>query len=140
MNYDTFIDTVAQRAGVSSDEAVVYSRATLETLADRLTGGEALDLSAQLPTPLHGPLRPRNETAERFGLDEFVRRVRERAGVDESRARNAVRAVFTTLREAVTGGEFDDIMSQLPQDFNDLVEPATSRGGGGTKQVTRRRG
>lgn len=129
MNYDTFIDTVAQRVGVSSDEAVVHTRATLETLADRLTGGEALDLAAQLPKPLQDQLRPRTETAERFGLDEFLRRVCERAGVDESQARNAARAVFTTLREAVTGGEFDDIRSQLPEDFNDLVGPATMRGG-----------
>jgi hypothetical protein len=30
--------------------------------------------------------------------------------------------VFTTLREAVTGGEFKDVMSQLPEESSELVE------------------
>jgi uncharacterized protein (DUF2267 family) len=55
---------------------------------------------------------------------EFVRRVSERAGVDAVLALEGVRAVFTTLREAVTGGEFDDVMSQLPKEFLEVVEPA----------------
>jgi uncharacterized protein (DUF2267 family) len=28
---------------------------------------------------------------------------------------------MVTLREAVTAGEWDDITSQLPEDFNELV-------------------
>jgi uncharacterized protein (DUF2267 family) len=127
MNYDTFIDVVSQRAGVSSDQAVILTRATLETLTDRLTAGEALDLAAQLPKPLRVAMRQRTETAERFGLAEFIRRMGERAGVDETMATNGIRAVFTTLREAVTGGEFDDVLIQLPRDFADLVEPVTVR-------------
>jgi uncharacterized protein (DUF2267 family) len=129
MNYDTFIDMVAQRAGVESEPAVDLTRATLETLADRLTGGEALDLAAQLPQPLQAPMRSPGESAEPFGAQAFVRRVAERANVDEAMARTGVRAVFTTVREAVTGGEFDDVMSQLPREFRDLVEPVMMPGG-----------
>ena len=130
MNYDTFIDTVAERAGVSPDEAMAHTRATLQTLSDRLTSGDALDLSARLAEPLQAALRPRRETAERFGLDEFVRRIGERAGVDQPRARSAMGAVFATLCEAVASGEFDDIMSQLPPDFTDVVQPVIARTGG----------
>jgi uncharacterized protein (DUF2267 family) len=127
MNYETFIDNVAQRAGVSAEQAEIHTRATLQTLADRLTAGEALDLAAQLPKPLQMALRQRTETAERFGLAEFSRRVRERAGIDEAAATNGIRAVFATMREAVTSGEFDDVLAQLPREFAELVEPVTVR-------------
>lgn len=127
MNHDTFIDNVGQRAGVSSDQAALIARATLETLADRLTAGEALDLAAQLPEPLQLAMRQRTETADRFGLGEFTHRVAERAGIDEAAAVNGIRAVFTTLREAITGGEFDDVLTQLPREFAELAEPVTVR-------------
>lgn len=126
MNYDTFVEQVAQRAGVPSARAVELSRATLETLAERLTGGEALDLAAQLPKPLQLLLRktPSSEHAERFGAAEYVARVGQRADVDQAAARAGIRAVFVTLREAVSGGEFDDVAAQLPRDYRDLVEAA----------------
>lgn len=129
MNYETFIDKVAERAGVQSEQALILTRATLQTVADRLTAGEALDLAAQLPKPLQMPLRPSRETAERFSLAEFTRRVAERAGVDEAAAANGIRAVFATLREAVTSGEFDDLLAQLPSDFAEVAEPVGVRSG-----------
>ncbi|MCM0676836.1 DUF2267 domain-containing protein [Micromonospora phytophila] len=130
MNYDTFVDQVAQRTRSSSEQAVELTRATLETLAERLTGGEVLDLAAQLPRPLQVVLKPspRTESAERFGAAEFVARVALRARVEEPVARNAARAVFVTLREAISGGEFDDVVVQLPRDFRDMVEPAMAPG------------
>ncbi|TDC36373.1 DUF2267 domain-containing protein [Micromonospora sp. 15K316] len=130
MNYDTFIDQVAQRTRGSSERAVALTSATLETLAERLTGGEVLDLAAQLPKPLQVVLKPspRTEAADRFGAAEFIARVALRADVDETAARNGARAVFTTLREAITGGEFDDVMTQLPRDYREMVEPAMAPG------------
>ncbi|WP_329110383.1 DUF2267 domain-containing protein [Micromonospora sp. NBC_01699] len=123
MNYDTFVDMVAQRAGVDSDTAVDLSRGTLEVLADRLTSGEVMDLAAQLPQPLQATMQGPADAAEPFGAQEFINRAAQRADVDETTARTGVRAVLTTVREAVTGGEFDDVMSQLPREFRDLVEP-----------------
>lgn len=123
MNYETFVDKIRQRAGASEEQTEIMIRATLETLADRLTAGEVLDLAAQLPKPLQTALRPRTETAERFDRAEFIRRTSERAGIDEAAAATAIRAVFTTLREAVTSGEFDDVLAQLPRDFAGLIEP-----------------
>ncbi|MBQ1073160.1 DUF2267 domain-containing protein [Micromonospora sp. C31] len=130
MNYDTFIDQVARRSRTSSEQAVASTRATLETLAERLTGGEVLDLAAQLPKPLQLVLKPspRTESAERFGAAEFVARVAVRADVTEPAARDAARAVFVTLREAISGGEFDDVVVQLPRDYRDMVEPAMAPG------------
>ncbi|RLP84366.1 DUF2267 domain-containing protein [Micromonospora sp. BL4] len=130
MNYDTFIDQVSQRTRAPSERAVELTRAVLETFAERLTGGEVLDLAAQLPKPLQLVLKPspRTEQADRFGAAEFVARVALRADVEEPVARDAVRAVFTTLREAISGGEFDDVATQLPRDYRQLVEPAMAPG------------
>lgn len=123
MDYKTFIDTEAQRAGLPKDQAETVAHATLKTLADRITGGEAGDLAAQLPNPLKGDLQKEQENAEAFDVDEFVRRVSERAHVDQATARNGAMATLITVREAVTPGEFDDITSQLPQDYRELVGP-----------------
>ncbi|MGK5740830.1 DUF2267 domain-containing protein [Micromonospora sp. URMC 103] len=130
MDYHTFIDRVAQRTRTSPERAATLAAATLETLAERLTGGEVLDLAAQLPRPLQAVLKPspRTESADRFGAAEFVARVGQRASVDENAARDAARAVFTTLREAVTAGEFDDVVTQLPRDYRGMVEPAMAPG------------
>jgi uncharacterized protein (DUF2267 family) len=134
MNYDTFVDLVQQRARVPAEKAVDLTRATLETLAERITGGEALDLAAQLPMPLASLLDKSTEAVDRFGADEFVRRVEERAAIDEQTARNGIRVVLVTLREAVTGGEFDEVMSQLPDEFEDLFSPLATPGGSARRQ------
>lgn len=125
MNYPEFIDTVARRAGVPSEQAPTITRATLKTLAERISGGEARQLAEQLPDQLEDDLRkpPWDEFAESFPLEEFTRRVSERAGVDASVARAATRAVLTTLREAVTAREFDDMVSQLPKEYREVIEP-----------------
>lgn len=131
MTYDTFIDQVARRARVPSDRAVDLTRGTLETLAERLSGGEVLDLAAQLPAPLRAIVHPHPDdgAAEPFGAAEFVRRAAARADVEEvTAAEVGVRAVFATVREMLTGGEFDEVVAQLPRDYGALVEPAMASG------------
>lgn len=121
MKHDEFMTKVGQRADVSLETAEALTAATLQTLAERISGGAAEDLAAQLPAELKPHLTGADEPAQRFGADEFVRRVAERTGADPDRARAGVRAVFTTIREAVTSGEIDDITAQLPKDFEELV-------------------
>jgi uncharacterized protein (DUF2267 family) len=38
--------------------------------------------------------------------------------------------VLTTLREAVAGDEFEDMVAQLPKEFWEVAEPVDSRAGG----------
>jgi uncharacterized protein (DUF2267 family) len=125
VQYDEFVATVAARAGVPRDEAETLTRATLRVLAERLSGGEAEDLRAQLPKQLQEDLLPPQEEALSFGADEFARRVAERAGVNEADAGAAVIAVLATIRDAVTAGEFDDVLSQLGREFAELVDSAS---------------
>jgi uncharacterized protein (DUF2267 family) len=121
MEQDEFLTKVAQQADVSLEKADALTSATLRTLAERISGGEAEDLAAQLPTELKPFLMPADEPAQPFDAEEFVRRVADRAGTDPDQATAGVRAVFTTLREAVTPGEIDDITSQLPKDLRGLI-------------------
>jgi uncharacterized protein (DUF2267 family) len=106
MNHEQFVSSAAERAGVDPEQAEAHTRAVLATLAERITGGEARDLAAQLPVPLQNPLLSGDEEAEAFSLDEFIRRAAQRAGTDRDTADIGVAAVMTTLRESVSSGEF----------------------------------
>ena len=128
MQFDEFIEAVAERADTSRGEAQALVRATLRTLAERISGGEAEDLRAQLPRELKGDLASPEENAQGFDVDEFVRRVAERTGLDETDARPRVAAVLSVLRDAVSPGEFDDVLSQLGREFAELIEAADHRG------------
>jgi uncharacterized protein (DUF2267 family) len=55
-----------------------------------------------------------------FSLEEFYERVAEQEGVDVETARNDASAVMSVLRLAVTPGQLDDLMAQLPSEFNVL--------------------
>jgi uncharacterized protein (DUF2267 family) len=126
VNYPEFIATVTERArNIPKDEAEAITRAALQTLGERITGGEARDLAAQLPKELQPYLESAPEPPETFGLDEFVRRVSQRAGVSPDDARDGVYGVMQTLQDAVTFGEFEDVMSQLPKEFWALAKPNT---------------
>src|SRR5689334_666952 len=121
MDRDEFIQLVLERAGVppsrrldgmpvtDAEMAETLVRATLQVLAQRISGGEARDIGRQLPPPLDEWLQPEHENAEAFDLEVFVQRVADRAFVDFDAARAGARAVFRTLREAVTGDEFEDV-------------------------------
>ena len=87
MNNETFETKVAQRAGVPADRARALIRATLLTLGERLTRGEAHDLASQLPGPAKEWLVSPTPEAERFGVDEFINRVATRAGATREEAR-----------------------------------------------------
>ena len=123
VQYEEFLSKVQDRIGpVGPDEARRTVTATLSTLSERINGGEAKDLAAQLPEELKEPIQRSGEEAERFSFEEFLRRVGEREGVNTDAARDHASAVITVLREAVTGGQLDDIRAQPPQEFASLFQ------------------
>ncbi|MCW2611758.1 MAG: hypothetical protein QOC93_3669 [Actinomycetota bacterium] len=121
---DDFLLRVAERADVDLDTARRAAEATLETLAERIAGGEVEDLLAHLPLELHGPLHrvkdDRRAAAQRMSLDDFVERIAEREGTDRFTAFPHAQAVFVTLQDAV-GEEFSDVRSQLPPEYAELL-------------------
>ena len=121
MKYDEFITKVGGRADVSLETADALTVATLQTLAERISGGEAAQLAPYLPEEFRPHLTGAEESAERFDSLTFVRRVAERTGTDLERAEAGIRAVFTTLREETPRKELDDVLAQLPKDYSSLV-------------------
>jgi uncharacterized protein (DUF2267 family) len=122
VQYDQFIASVAEKAGLPRGKAEALTHAALRVLSERISGGEAEDLREQLPKPLRVDLIPPQEEAQGFGADEFARRVAQRTGIPESEAGAAVMAVLATLRNAVSPGEFQDVLSQLGREFAELLE------------------
>jgi uncharacterized protein (DUF2267 family) len=122
IQFEEFVHEVADRTGMNREEAESLVRATLRTLAERLSGGEAEDLRAQLPRELQAELIPSREEAQGFGVEEFVQKVAARSGLDETDAATGVDAVLSVIRDAVTPGEFDDVLAQLGRDFAELVD------------------
>ncbi|HEX7301161.1 MAG TPA: DUF2267 domain-containing protein [Solirubrobacteraceae bacterium] len=118
---ERFIATVAQQAGLSWDAAERAVSATLATLAERLSPGEARDVAEQLPVELRGWLTT-DRPAEPFHVDEFVRRVAMREGRrDLAEVERHVRAVFHALVHEIGRDELEDVRAELPKDFEPLL-------------------
>jgi uncharacterized protein (DUF2267 family) len=125
VQYAEFLSSVSGRIGRPREEAESLTHATLQVLADRISAGEAEDLAAQLPDELKSPLlAPPTADARSFGAEEFARQVASSAGIPESDALAGVAAVLVTLRDAVTPGEYDDVLAQLGREFADLIDAA----------------
>ncbi|MFE9689592.1 DUF2267 domain-containing protein [Micromonospora sp. NPDC005806] len=124
MNYAEFLEAVGKRAQMPATEAVNVIRATLTTLTERISGGEARDLATQLPEEVRGYLHKDVDFAERLDLVEFLNEVRARAGLDDQRAAEGAGAVLATLREAVSAEELGDLESELSKDIQQLLHPA----------------
>jgi uncharacterized protein (DUF2267 family) len=121
VKYDEFLKSVEQRAGLADrGEAERTSLAVLQNLCDRLTGDEADDLLAQLPYQLKTAVIV-SPAAQSVSADEFVERVARDLELAAEEARDRIRAVFGTIREAVTPGEFDDVLAQLDPEYADLI-------------------
>jgi uncharacterized protein (DUF2267 family) len=121
MKYTEMIQALQRRAGIEDRyEAERTLDAVLRALSDRLTGDEADDLLAQLPSQLQETI-PVTRAAMPMTPEEFVKRVSRELQVTDDEARERIRAVFGVLRQAVTRGEFEDVMAQLDPEFADLI-------------------
>jgi uncharacterized protein (DUF2267 family) len=121
VNQKEFLESVTVRGRLSPQQAERLTEATLTVLADRISAGEAEDLAAQLPKGVRDWLVSKEEPAQKFDLEEFIRRVSERAAVDLDAATRGAWAVLSTIRRAVTTGEFEDMLAQLPKEFGEFI-------------------
>jgi uncharacterized protein (DUF2267 family) len=121
VKYGQMVKAVKQRADLADrDDAERTLWFVVQTLCDRLIGGEADDLLSQLPEPLKSEILV-IQRADPMNPDEFVQRVAEELDVHENAARDRVRAVFATLHEAVTEGEWDEVVGQLDKKYASLI-------------------
>jgi uncharacterized protein (DUF2267 family) len=129
VTYEEFVGAFAERIGTSPEDAQDLLRAAFEVLSERVSREELLHLAAQLPVELAAQMRPGGENAEAFAPDEFVTRIVQSTDADVPTAILVMRALFATLRQALGSDEYDDMMSQLPQEYHDTVPGSSWRGG-----------
>jgi uncharacterized protein (DUF2267 family) len=122
---DEFLDRVGGRAGLDNAAAQRATEAVLETLAERIAGGEVDDVAEYLPQQLQPALERGKERtrgkAQRISLDEFVGRIADREGVTWEDALEHARAVFATLREALPDKELSDVLAELPRAYSEAL-------------------
>ncbi len=122
MRFEQFVGQVQNRARLGSEgEALRAIHATLETLGERLYGGEAHNLAAQLPQEI-GQYLEQAVVNESFDLDEFFKRVALREGIDLPDSVYHARVVIDMLKEAVSPGIIAKVLDQLPDEYDRLFE------------------
>jgi uncharacterized protein (DUF2267 family) len=122
---DLFLSRVSERTGLDPDDAERATEAVLETLAERIAGGEVRDLISRLPARFHEPLKRGDANtsgkAVRMSIDDFVGRVAGREQADPGEARDHVRAVMKTLRETIGQDEWTDLTDELPREYDPIL-------------------
>ncbi|HEY2288365.1 MAG TPA: DUF2267 domain-containing protein [Streptosporangiaceae bacterium] len=115
------------RARLSSrGDAERATREIPETLGERIPEGLAGNLAAQLPHDIgehlqHTEVYTGAGSGERFGRQDVIARVSERAGVDEPQPAYIIRAVTEAAGEAVPGGLMAKATESLPAGIRQLV-------------------
>jgi uncharacterized protein (DUF2267 family) len=116
VNYEQFVKKVATRASIDEDEAERTAIAVLQELCDRLSGKEARDLLAQLPARLKTAVII-SPSPLPISADEFAERVAAELQVPREEVTGRIRAVFATLRHAVTWGELEDVLREVDPEY-----------------------
>jgi uncharacterized protein (DUF2267 family) len=125
---------IAERSGLSAEDARRATEAVLEALAERLPDEEVAALVNRLPDDLHAPLergRASRTAPRRLDVDGFLELVGERMQTDPLQARERARAVLQVLVEALDDTMVAALLRELPDDYADLLAPAHSPAGSG---------
>jgi uncharacterized protein (DUF2267 family) len=129
VRYDEFVAKVRERGEYPDrHEAERVTRLVLGVLAQRIDRNEAEDLAAQLPLPAGAWLTEHPGPATPFGVQEFLGRVAAGSGATVRTAQWDASAVLCTVAEAVSGGELNDVLTQLPSGYAVLFGRASLSG------------
>lgn len=119
--YERFLAEIEREAGLDRDHAERAAMATLVTLAERIPRRRAQELAEDLPERLREWLADARDRPERFRVEEFFRRVAEREEVDHRTATHHARIVFRALARVAPAYEIDDLVDELPHEYEPLV-------------------
>ncbi|WP_430504871.1 DUF2267 domain-containing protein [Haloparvum sp. PAK95] len=128
LSEESFAEAVADVTDLSEPEAETAAAATLRTLGERVSRGEAEDVAEFLREPADEWLV--EEAAAdpgSFDGDEFVRRVAVRADVDEQTAREYADAASDALAGIVPTRALDRMNEQLPDEYGEFLQPIAGR-------------
>lgn len=122
MEYSEFITHVQSLAQSNSrEEAERATRATLETLKERIPGDEVQEVAAELPSELSETLQATDaKGSESFNLQEFISRVSQRENIEPTTTAIHVRAVFAVLQNAINPEKFAKFHHYFSHDYEEL--------------------
>jgi uncharacterized protein (DUF2267 family) len=122
MEYNEFITHVQSLAQSNSrEEAERATRATLETITERIPGDEFKEVASELPQELAQSLQRREgEISEPFNLQEFISRVSQRENIEPTTTVIHVRAVFAVLQNAINPDKFSKFHNYFDHDYEEL--------------------
>jgi len=112
MGFRELIKTVQHKSGFSDAESKAALELTVEAVAERLQEGEREDFASQLPAELRQIVLDTRPNEERHGqniLEEFM----EKEDISEAHAKKQLLSAWEAIKETVTPGEIDDVLSQL---------------------------
>ncbi len=122
MDEREFFRSMAERTGLSREEAADLTRATLQALAQRLSEGTVRELVLHLPDRLGDEVRgARGKPSRRSGLADAEEQISDRTGLRRDEVHAGFAAVLATMREAMSTDVLDKALTQLPGEFRDLV-------------------
>ena len=122
MQTQEFLGQVQNKAHLATlGEAMRATRATLETLAERLGPDESRHLAALLPHEIQLFLSDAGTPMpERFSPDEFLLRVCAREGIALPESSEHARVVIDVLTEALSPRDPTGVLARLPDDYRRL--------------------
>ncbi len=133
MQHDAFIGQVQDRARLDSRGAAErITRASLETLGERVPSTVAEKAASQLPHEIgehlrrvaHAPGEP--FTGERMTSQDFFARVAERAGTSYPKAIHEARCVIEVADEATEGTLGSQVRPSLDADLDSVLFAGSS--------------
>jgi len=102
-------------------EAKTATRVVLAATADRINRPEAKDLASQLPKELADLVKGRGGPVQKMDAYTFVSRIQGDLDLaNYEQAATVTSAVFSVLKEAVSEGEWEDIVSQFPRGLQEM--------------------
>jgi uncharacterized protein (DUF2267 family) len=116
----SFYAAVAERAGLSKEEAADLTRATLAAIAGQISSGEVQKLAQALPDWLGDNLPQHDGSAHPVALTDAVRQISRRTGLTQEETHRGVGAVLTVMRETVDRTHLEQALFQLPKDYRQL--------------------
>jgi uncharacterized protein (DUF2267 family) len=126
VNYNEMMRLIVGRTGLTRRKADQSFTATMTVLSEALSAKETKDLLAQLPKSLRDRVPVTVDVMPMRPIEFFARVADLTETPSLEAAETEVRAVFTTLGEAVNVGEMRDVADELGPEFADLFETETA--------------
>ena len=140
MQAHEWIDRIRAEAGLAhEEEARALADAILTALGERVTPGLARNVASQLPQEFQGCLTHPHRTRLTGGADAFVRRVQDlwqdASGERHTLPLEAVKGALDSLAAALSPGQTDNLLGQLPEDLDRLLQGRTPQATQGTQPL-----